>query len=240
MSLLLTGAGGTGGNTAPIVVTMVVSPNGTTFTFNCNQPVNCSSSAGLTFKDGASTYTLTYVSGSGTLALVFTIGTTVDFGDVCTCSYVSGSGNIVGTNGSIGLASFTNVSVTNNSTQGEVSAPTVSSATVASNGTTFTVAFSENVNCTSAAGIAFTDVSGLPISYTSGTGTSTLVFTLGSTVQSGDTCTWSYSQTSGNIVASGTGHAPLASFTNASVTNNSTQGGGGATFMPAIYIPISV
>ena len=107
-------------------------------------------------------------------------------------------------------------------------APTVSSATVASNGTTFTVVFSESVNVTSSAGITFHDVtqSTTPtVTYTSGSGSSTIIFTLsGSAVSGGDTLTWDYASGTGNIVASGSGNTPLASFSAASVTNNTSSG----------------
>jgi len=103
-------------------------------------------------------------------------------------------------------------------------APTLSSATINSAATTLTLVFSENVNCSSSAGLTLTDStqSTTPaLTYSSGTGSTTLVFTLGSTVYSGDTCTLAYVASSGNIVAT-TGGAPLANFSGTSVTNNST------------------
>jgi hypothetical protein len=103
----------------PTVTSMIVAGNGTTLTVNFSSAVSCTSSAGLTFTDGT-TYSLSYVSGSGSTSLVFTIGTTVNFGDSCTVSYASGSGNIVASGvGYTIVASFTNYAVTNNSTQNQ-------------------------------------------------------------------------------------------------------------------------
>lgn len=104
-------------------------------------------------------------------------------------------------------------------------APTVVSATVSPDGVTFTAVFSVAVACSSSAGVTFTDFDAFGLTYADGSGMSTLQFSLGSTVDSGDTCTWSYSSGTGNITTSGHGNAQLGSFSNASVTNISTQGG---------------
>jgi hypothetical protein len=102
---------------APTVVSAAVSSNGTTFTPTFSVAVSLSSGVGITITDGTNTYTATYVSGTGTTTPVFTSSGTILQGDVVTWSYVSSSGNIVSTSGSIPLASFTNDPVTNNSTQ---------------------------------------------------------------------------------------------------------------------------
>ena len=107
---------------------------------------------------------------------------------------------------------------------GAIAAPTVSSATV--NGTAFQIVFNESVNCSSGSGITFHDNSGTPsVTYSSGSGTNTLNFTLGTAVSNGDTTTFDYASGSGNIVASGSGNTALASFTGKTVTNNTPVSG---------------
>jgi hypothetical protein len=96
---------------------LVVSPSGAILTMTFTQAVT-GGAGGLTFKDGASTYTLTYASGSGTNSLIYTIGTTVNEGDSCTLAYSAGSGNIQLANGSFSLESFFATTVTNTSTRG--------------------------------------------------------------------------------------------------------------------------
>lgn len=113
-----------------------------------------------------------------------------------------------------------------NSGGANVAAPTVISATIDQSGTTFTVVFSESVTLTSATGITITDVtrSTTPVAtYVSGSGSNTAVFSLGTTVHNNDSVTWAYVSGSGNIVAAGLGHAPLASFSGAAIVNNSVQ-----------------
>ena len=108
----------TQGATAPTVVTATIASNGTTLTWAMSQASTIVSGAGITVNDGSSHYTATYVSGSGTTSLVFTVSGTILSGDTVTDSYNSGTGNITGTVGGLPLATFTNASVTNNSTQG--------------------------------------------------------------------------------------------------------------------------
>ena len=105
--------------------------------------------------------------------------------------------------------------------------PVLSSATISTNGTTLTLVFNE----------AVTNYTGFSISpsntltYSSGSGTATLVFTLTNTVYSGATDTISY--TAGNVVDGASN--PLATITDGSITNNSTQEASDTT-APAVTI----
>lgn len=108
----------------------------------------------------------------------------------------------------------------------DVTAPTVSTATIGTNGTSLTLAMSETV--TRSGGTFDVDCntagSNLTCTYSSGSGSNSLVYTIGTTVNSGDTCNLDYDGAS-NGIEDGSGN-DLAAITSQAVTNNSTQGGG--------------
>lgn len=103
-------------------------------------------------------------------------------------------------------------------------APTVSSATIDSAGTQLTVVLSET--CSNGSGgsggwtISANGGGAQTATYSSGSGSSTFIFSV-PTVYQGQTVTVSYTQP-GNGVENGSG-TDLATFSGASVTNNSTQ-----------------
>lgn len=99
------------GPSAPSVLSATI--NGNTLTWATNEHVTLSSGAGITVIDGLNTYTATYVSGSTTSVITFTISGSVASGDVVTESYNAGAGDVVATSGGAPLASFTNAPVTN-------------------------------------------------------------------------------------------------------------------------------
>jgi hypothetical protein len=105
----------------------------------------------------------------------------------------------------------------------DVTAPTVSSATINTAGTTITFAFDESVVATISTGFALTMSGGaVTATYSSGTGSSSLVYTLSRTVQYGEAGTHAYTQP-GNGLADPSGN-DLATYSGATVTNNSTDG----------------
>jgi hypothetical protein len=108
---------------------------------------------------------------------------------------------------------------------GDVTAPTVSSATIPVGGTTITLAFSEAVSVGAGGNGGFTvSLSGgaATLTYSSGSGSSSLVYTISRTVNQGETGTISYTQP-GNGIEDTSGN-DLATFSNSAVTNNSSQG----------------
>ena len=221
--------------------TLAIGSSGTTLTMTFGQAVT-GGAGGLTFKDGATTYPLTYSSGSGTTALVFTIGgINVQPGDSCTLAYVASSGNIQLANGSFALESFSATTVTNNSTQ---AAATLTSATVAANGTSLSLVFNSAVTTSGVGGLTFKDGSNTyTLTSPVGTGTTTITYTIGTTVNTGESCTLQYVSGSGNITTQANGLA-VASFGPVAVTNNSTQSGGGSPSLDfsqttnSMYLPL--
>jgi hypothetical protein len=101
--------------------------------------------------------------------------------------------------------------------------PTLSSATIATDGNSITLAFSEAVTIGAGGSAGFTlSMAGgaCTITYSSGTGTSSLVYTTSRTITQHDVGTLSYVQP-GNGIEDLTGN-DLASFSNTAVVNNST------------------
>lgn len=105
------------------------------------------------------------------------------------------------------------------------SIPTLSSATIPEAGTTISLVHSESVTATISAGFDLdctTAGNDITMTYDSGSPSTTLVYTLGATVNSGDTCNLDYTQPGDGIEAT-TGGGDLASITDGTVTNDSIQ-----------------
>lgn len=114
----------------------------------------------------------------------------------------------------------------------DVTAPSVSSATINSAGTSITFAMSETVSIGAGGngGFALTMSGGaVTASYSSGSGSGSLVYTLSRTVTSGETGTHAYTQP-GNGVEDTAGN-DLVTYSGAAVTNNSTAGSGFKSMM---------
>lgn len=107
------------------------------------------------------------------------------------------------------------------------SIPTLTSRTIGTNGTTLTLVGSASLSVGSGGNGGFdvdcsTAGSGITATYSSGAPGASLVYNLGTTVNSGDTCDLDYAQP-GNGIEATTGGADLASITSAAIANNSTQ-----------------
>jgi hypothetical protein len=113
----------------------------------------------------------------------------------------------------------------------DVTAPTVSTATIGTNGTTLTLAMSETV--TRSGGTFDVDCAtagaNITATYASGSGSNSLVYTLGTTVNSGDTCNLDYNGAA-NGIEDAAGN-DLSAITDKAVTNNSTQGVAGIAYV---------
>jgi hypothetical protein len=113
---------------------------------------------------------------------------------------------------------------------GDVTAPTLSSITIGTNGTSWTFAYSENVTGSPTSDLcgaytaAMTTAGAITLTYASGDGTNSVVCSGSPTVNSGDTVAnggVDYTQP-GNGIEDAAGN-DLASLTDKAVTNNSTQ-----------------
>lgn len=163
-------------------------------------------------------------------------GTTVNFGldktilnsDTCTLSYTNPGLGILANDDDQALASFSNAAVTNNSTQ--YPAPTFTSRAIHADGDKIVLTGSESLKIGAGGSGGFTltcdDAGTVSMTYSSGAPGTTLTYGLGSTILSDDDCTLSYS---GTGILSNANDTPMASFSNAVVTNNSTQSGGGGS-----------
>lgn len=203
--------GGQGSEASGLRLTSVtIADDGETWTFLFSAAVT---SDGTGFSGGA--VALTYSSGSGTNSLVFTGDTIVGEGDSVTADYDSGVGNV--TDGSNTLPSLSGIVVINES-EVDLIDPELSSATVGINGLSWTLIFSESVTTdgTGFSGDGST-TGAVALTYVSGSGTNTLLFTGNATIIQGETVTLDY--TPGNV-ADASSNA-LAAISDSTVTNDS-------------------
>jgi hypothetical protein len=101
-------------------------------------------------------------------------------------------------------------------------APTLVSATIAANGTSLSLVFTEAVTVNTNTGFVLTATGSPSLTYASGTGTTTLVYTIGAAVQQSESgITLAYT-TGANYIEDAAGN-DLGSFTGTAVVNNSTQ-----------------
>lgn len=210
----------------PTVGSATINTAGTTITISLNEPVTfgAGGNGGFTLTLTGGAVTATYSSGSGSSLLVYSLSRTVEYDETGTHAYTQ-PGNGVEDLAGNDLATYSGATITNNSTEGQdLTAPTLSSATIGSSGTSITLAFSESVLVGIGGNAGFTlSLSGgsATLSYASGSGSSSLVYNISRTIYSGETGTISYTQP-GSGIEDAAGN-DLASFSNSSITNNSSQ-----------------
>jgi uncharacterized repeat protein (TIGR02059 family) len=166
------------------------------------------------------------------------ISPTITSNQTVTVSYLAPASNNATSNiavqdsvGNDALA-FTNTAVTNNSTvPGDVTAPTLVSASLNTAGTVLSLSYNETLNATTASALDFTvSVNGVPYSVSSvAISTSVVQLTLGSAVEAGRTVTVSYTAPTPNSWATNLAVQDSAgndavSLSAQAVTNNSTAG----------------
>jgi hypothetical protein len=181
---------------------------------------------GWTFTMSGGAVTATYSSGSGSSALVYSLSRTVGIGETKTAglAYAQPGNGVEDASGN-DLATISGNTVVNNSTA-DITVPTLSSATIPSAGNVINLVFSETVKfgAGGTAGWAFTMSGGAVTAvYSSGSNSSTLVYSLSRVVNAGETKTVGLNYTQpGNGIEDTAGN-DLATVVNAIVSNNSTQ-----------------
>jgi hypothetical protein len=229
--------------TAPALVSAQIPAAGTTLeiTFTEAVSIGAGGNGGFTIALSGGAATLTYASGSGSGTLVYTINRTVSAGETCSDFDYTQPGNGVEDAAGNDLATFTNQQalVTNNSTA-DSTAPTLSSASIPTTGDSLSIVFNEAVSIGAGGTGGFTiAMSGgaVTLTYSSGSGSNTLVYTTSRTITSGETCSdFDYTQPT-NGVEDAAGN-DLVSFSNqqASVTNNSSESGGGDPYWADVVV----
>lgn len=177
---------------------------------------------------GAATYSVFYSTVSGAMGSPTTFAT----GLTGTTSTVTGLTNgtqywlAVTSVNSVGIGAYSNVV-----TATPLAAPTESSATIQTNGTSLVVVFNRSVSgfVSGASGFAMTGLTGgsTSLTYASGNASSSITFTIGRTVLSTET-SGVLAYTAGSIVGTSDSQS-LANFSSATVTNSSTQTGSTVT-----------
>lgn len=211
-------------NTLGAVVTDTIAPtvvsrttlNATTIRVVMSEAVT-SSVTGHSFRKNGSALTPTAVSGSGTTTLDFTVPTMAS-GDTIDHSYDSSTGNTLDS-ASNELVSFTNQTVSNTiSGGGDVTAPTISSATVA-NANSIRIVANEPTTFTLPGWSFKKNGSALTPSSVNTINSTTADFVV-PTIVAGDTILRSYNSGTGDT--KDTANNELVSFTDQAVTNGLT------------------
>jgi len=143
------GTGGytlTGGASAPVLVSANVAADGTTLSLVFSRAITATINTGVTVNPSSGAATATYASGSESTTLVYTLSRTVTQGATITVSYTQPGNGLEATDDATDLASFSNVSAINNSTQSN---------------STYTVTPSAGTGCGISPNVATTVVSGL-------------------------------------------------------------------------------
>jgi len=202
--------------TPPTLVSSTVAANGTTLTNVYSENVTHGNGLGHSL---SGPNVATYVSGTGTTTLVFSLASVVLSGATPTAVYASATGTTADLAANV-LASYSGQSVTNNSTQGaDVTAPTVTVVAVAS--AVLTITFSEPTTGTtgftlSASGGAVT------LSNPAGSGSSGRTYVLSRSIGSTESLSLAYA--AGDVADIATN--ALATITLMLVTNNVSNSGG--------------
>ena len=212
---------------APTVVSSTIQPAGNVIhiLLSDTTSVGTGGSAGLSFSLTGGAVLGTYISGSGTNTLVYSLSRVVYSTETGTYNYTQPGNGWEGTSGGTDVASFNIAPITNNSTQ-TPAAPLVTAVTIPAAGTFVNITYDSLVVFGSGGNSGHTlSMSGGAsiMTYSSGSGTNTLNYSLSRVIQSGETGTLAYTQP-GNGVESSTSFADVASYSGRSVTNNSTAG----------------
>jgi uncharacterized repeat protein (TIGR02059 family) len=223
--------------TAPTFSSAAVNTAGTILTLTYNEALSATTSPanGFVVTVAGVTRTVSSVAVSGS-TVQLTLASAVERGTVVTVAYTSPTPNTSNTNNAIqdttgnDAISLSATSVTNNSTL-DTTAPVLSSAVLAANGTTLTLTYNETLSATTAATTDFSVlVDGVAATVSSrAISGSTVQLTLSSAVLGTSIVTVAYAApTSSNLttnsaVQDAAGN-DAASFTATSVTNNSTEG----------------
>lgn len=186
--------------TAPTLQSVAVNAAGTSLTLTFNEAVVVGSggNGGFALTATLGSASLTYSSGDGSTELVYTVGRTINAGETLTLDYTQPGDGIEDTAGN-DLVSFSDTSVTNNSTQDTV-APLVARATIED--AVLTIRYTEVVEIGAGGNGGHTlDCTGGAVtpSYSSGDGTLALVYTLSRTVAANEVCTLDYTQPTDGI-----------------------------------------
>lgn len=204
-------AAGSRAVTNSVVAPTIASANivGSTLTINLSEACTCGGITGLSLSGTSETIT-SLTSGSGTAALVFALSGSVTSGTVTLNA--TGSNQIADAGGTA-LAAVSGVEVT------FAAAPQIASASI--NGDSLTVVYDMAVSHSNTTNWTATIAGvGATVTYASGTGTTTLVYTTSTAAEEGDVVTLSATAPTGHA-ATATGVA-LAAF-GVSVTNSTSS-----------------
>jgi hypothetical protein len=213
--------------TPPTGTGSAVNSAGTTLTRTFSEAcaIGTGGSAGWTITLSGGAVTGTYSSGSGTANWIYSLSRTIANSETGTDAYTEPGNGVEDMSGN-DLATFSGHAITNNSTQGapDTTPPTLTTATIGTNGTTLTLHFDEAVVATINTGWTITPSGGAAtLTYSSGSGTANLVYTVNRPIQYNETGTVGYTEPGNGIEDASAGN-DLATISSHALINNSTQG----------------
>ncbi len=223
-------------SSAPSLSSSVIAVDGDTLTLTFNE--NVSQGSGYNNSDWdvdcsttGNDIAVTYVSGDTTTVHIYTLASEVQHNSIDTCTIdFNGDANSMENDTDDDLAAIVDDSVTNNSEQGDITAPTLSSSTIAASGLSVAALFDEPVSeggsysdnhwtldCTTAG-------NDIGLTHNGGDGLDEWIFDIASEIQhvSIETCTISFNGTA-NSVEDSLGN-DLGAIEDDSTINNSEQG----------------
>lgn len=212
------------GGPSPVMQSATVPATGATISLLFSTPVSFGGggSGGFTLSLTGGAVTMTYQSGSGTATLVYSLSRVLQAGETGSISFTQPGNGVEATAGGTDVTSFSLVTLVNNSTQVP---PTHTTTAINTAGTQVSLGFSGTVSFGAGGngGFVLTMSGGASaMTYVSGNGTSTLVYSLARVIDTGETGTLAYTQP-GNGVESSVTTLDVVSFSGHSVTNNSSQ-----------------
>ncbi|MES2568667.1 MAG: hypothetical protein V4710_01280, partial [Verrucomicrobiota bacterium] len=210
-----------GATIAPTLIDPVIQSDGGTWSFGFSEPVTfgVGGSGGFAVTASGGAVTLTYHSGAGTDTWIYTGSRTVDFDETVSLAYTQ-PGNGIKDATDQPLASFAGLVVTNNSSAGEP--PLLLSVLVDEDAGTWQFLFTQPVEIGAGGSGGFSvtaEFGAVTLTYLSGAGTDTLLYSGSRSVHANETITLDYTQP-GNGIENGVG-VDLASITNQAVANDS-------------------
>jgi hypothetical protein len=209
---------------APTFVSANIPVAGTTLVVNFSENVVGTEGSGWTITASGGACTVSSATGTGTSQLTLTLSRTIAIAETVTLDYSSATGDLAD-EAANDLATFTGAAVANDSTHDAPAAvPDLTSAAISSNGTTLTLGFSGNVTKTDATGLSieFDNFAERVLTYASGSGTDTLLFTISANPTYTEVGAGNDAAPIGTVCTLTYAGAEFVGVTDFAVTNNST------------------
>lgn len=208
----------------PSIVSVTINSAGTSIAllYSSAVRIGVSGAGGHTLTMSGGAVTMSYVSGGDTSTLNYSLSRAVSIGETGTLAFLQPSNGIESLATGADVVTFSGQALTNSSVQ----PPTVVAVSIASVGTSISIAYTTEVEFGGSGSSGHTlSASGgtSAMSSPSGVGTKTLTYALARTVISTETATLAYTQPTDGVQAVSGAKPDKTTFSGQAVTNSSTQ-----------------